>query len=77
MIDWTYKESILLINGIKDHYEYLMLFFDASNNKVKILEEMREIKKKIYDLKFEEWKRDKLWEYINDDIEYSDLWNFV
>jgi hypothetical protein len=46
------------------------------NNK-EYFEIMYNLKKDIYNLKFEMWKRDKLWEYLNNDISYVDLWRFI
>lgn len=73
----TYKESVLLVDLIKQDYEALTLFFDTSDNRKELLRQKYSIKKQIYSLNFEEWKKDKLWEYINDDVEYSQLWRFI
>jgi len=75
--DWNYKESLVPIVKIKKHYEDIMLSFSVFGGNNNVIKSIREIKDEIYSLKFEEWKRDKLWEYLNDDITYVDLWFFV
>lgn len=74
---WNYKESLFYINYIKSSYVNIMLSFSIFGDNLELLEKIRKLKKSIYSLRFEEWKRDKLWEYINDDIEYIDLWRFI
>lgn len=75
--EWNYKESLYFINAVKRKYEDIMLSFSVFNNNKNTDNSLRKIKKDIYSLKFEEWKRDKLWEYINDDIDYVSLWQFI
>lgn len=74
---WNYKESLFYINYIKSSYVNIMLSFSIFGDNLELLEKIRKLKKSIYSLRFEEWKKDKLWEYINDDIEYIDLWRFI
>lgn len=74
---WNYKESLYFIDAIKKHYEDIMLSFSILGGNYKTFEKAYEIKKGIYSLEFEEWKKDKLWEYINGDVEYIQLWSFV
>ena len=74
---WNYKESLFYINYIKSSYVNIMLSFSMFGGNFETIDKIRQLKRSIYSLKFEEWKRDKLWEYINDDIEYTDLWSFV
>lgn len=75
--EWNYKESLYFINAVKRKYEDIMLSFSVFNNNKNTDNSLRKIKKDIYSLKFEEWKRDKLWEYLNNDIEYVELCKFI
>lgn len=75
--EWNYKESLFFIDLIKKKYEDIMLSFSIFGGNYEIFEKVYKLKKDIYSLKFEEWKKDKIWEYINGDIEYSVLWSFV
>ena len=79
MVDktWNYKESLYFIDAVKKHYEDIMLSFSVYGKNQEKRNKIREIKKDIYKLNFEQWKKDKLWEYIVDDIEYTELWKFA
>ena len=73
----NYKECLYFISDVKNHYKGIMHSFSVYGKNQEQRNKIREIKKSIYDLNFEYWKKDKLWEYINNDIEYIDLWRFV
>jgi hypothetical protein len=77
---WNYKESLFFITLVKKKYEDIMLSFSVFGGNKECFEKAYKIKKDIYSLDFgenEEWKKDKLWEYMNGDIEYSQLWDFA
>lgn len=70
--NWTFKETISIIEALKqDYYGALTLFkcFDISD-KIQLI---RQFKNDIYALHFEEWKRDRIWDYLNDNIEFDIL----
>lgn len=75
--EWTYKQSLYYISSIKEEYKGFMTSFCMFGNNKEYFEIMYNLKKDIYNLKFEMWKRDKLWEYLNNDISYIELWRFV
>ena len=79
MVDksWNYKECLYFIGNVKNYYEDIMHSFSVYGKNQDKRNKIRELKKSIYDLSFEYWKKDKLWEYINNDIEYVELWRFV
>ena len=74
---WSYKESLYYIGIIKKHYDNIMLSFSVFGGNNAYFEKVKDLKNKIYKLKFDEWKKDKLWEFLNNDIDYSMLWSFV
>lgn len=78
---WNYKECLKFITSVKDDYVgFLHSFYNAeskSRNKKLFYGKAREIKKQIYSLEFEEWRKDKLWEYLNGDIPYEELYWFI
>ena len=39
--------------------------------------EVRKFKQDIYALKYEEWKKDRVWDYLNDNIEFEVFNNFL
>ena len=69
-VNWTFKEVVLNIEALKSQYkEFLSPFF---NNKKVV-----EWRDKIYALRMEEWRRDRLWEYLNGDIELDVLQKLI
>lgn len=69
-INWSYKEIVNHIEALKSQYvEFLSPFFNS-----KKIVEWRD---KIYSLKMEEWRRDRLWEYLNGDIELDVLQKLI
>ena len=75
--EWTYKESLCYIRQLKAKYEGFMTSFCVFGGNKDYFEKVYNFKKEIYSLTFEDWKIDKLWEFLNDDISYIDLWRFV
>ena len=75
--EWSFKESLFFIDAIKKQYEDFMLSFSIFGGNYDLYVKIYDLKKNIYSLQFEEWKKDKLWEYLNNDIDYIQLWNFV
>ena len=67
---WTFKEVIEIIKALKQDYYGALALFDCFNIKDKV-DLIRKFKQDIYSLKFEEWKRDRVWDYLNDNIEYD------
>lgn len=77
---WDYKECLYFISDIKKNYEGVMHSFSIFKNNKEVFNKAYEIKKQIYDLEFSQkdsWKKDKLWEFMNGDIDYIELWKFV
>jgi len=74
---WSYEESLYFIVNVKRYYEDITLSFSVFGGNNRCFEDVRNLKRKIYSLEFEEWKKDKLWEFLNNDIDYSVLWSFV
>ena len=75
-----YKECLYFISNIKKEYEGVMHSFSIFKNNKEVFDKAYEIKNQIYSLdfgKYDNWKKDKLWEYINNDIDYIELWKFV
>lgn len=61
-VNWTFKEVVCNIEALKTQYkEFLSPFFNT-----KMIRLWRD---KIYSLQMEEWRCDRLWEYLNGDIE--------
>lgn len=67
---WTFKEVVKNIKAIKLRYEEVLLSFSNYRMKEQI-EFRKEARNSVYVLDMPEWKKDRLWEYLNDflDIE--------
>lgn len=62
----TFNQFVESARVLKDNYECLLMpFFRAK--------EVRCWKTMIYSLNIISWKHDKLWEYLNGDLEYEEL----
>ena len=68
--NWSFKETISFIDAMKQDYNSALSLFNCFNihDKVQLI---RQFKNDIYALRFEEWKRDRIWDYLNDNIEYE------
>lgn len=62
----TFKQFVESAKVLKDNFECLLTPFFRPK-------EIRCWKTMIYSLDMVEWKRDKLWCYLNGDIEYEEL----
>ena len=74
--DLKYKELVLIIEAVKTKYKVFVasfLYFESQ----KQYECVSNLKKQVYALQFEEWKKDKIWEYLNDYEEYEELLKFI
>lgn len=74
--NWTFKETIENVEVIKSQMGDIIASFWRFDLK-KEVEFISNLKKQIYSLKFEEWKRDKIWEYINGYEYYEELVKFI
>lgn len=75
-LNWKFKDVVEQIEGIKADYKDVItsfLYFDL-RKKVKF---QYKIKQQVYSLNFEMWKRDKIWEYLNDYVEFESLKRFI
>ena len=64
--EMSYREIVNNIDKIKDKYDEVFLSFFVA-------EKIREWKDFIYSLKINDNQKNKLWEYLNEDIKKSDL----
>ena len=70
--NWTFREFILNLRALRNSYEDFLCSFSCFEQKQK-LKFIREFCTQIYDLPYEEWKRDRIWDYLNDDIPFEAL----
>lgn len=70
--DWGFKEVIENIETLKNQYHGFLTSFNIFERK-KGLKLCREFKTKLYRLKFDEHRKNLIWKYINDEIEYEEM----
>lgn len=63
-LEWDYDTVVDNIKTLKDNYLFSLASFNF-NIKARI-EYIKYVKNQIYSLKFDEFRRDKIWEYLND-----------
>ena len=69
---WTFKDAISKITAIKQEYLGVLSLFSCYD----IREKKRYIcdtRKTIYSMQMRDWQKDKLWEYMNDDVDFRVL----
>lgn len=71
------NESLYFITNTKKHYEGIMSSFCVFGGNYELFKTIKELKKQIYNLNYENWKRDKIWEYLNNDISLNELCKFL
>ena len=71
-VNWKFGEVILYVRALKIQYEGILASFSyfEQPNKVEFIKNFRN---SIYSFNFEEWKKDRLWDYINDFLPYEEL----
>lgn len=75
--EWAYKESLCYIRQLKAKYEGIMSSFCVFGGNYELFKTIKELKNQIYNLNYENWKRDKIWEYLNNDITLNELCKFL
>ena len=69
---WTFKELVENIEVIKSQVWDIITSFSYFDIK-KEVDFKRRLRKTIYSFKFEEWRRDRILEYIYNDVEFDVL----
>ena len=75
-VSWKYNDFVKNAKAFKRTYNVLLTSFYLVHPKLSN-EFIRKTKNNIYSLSFELWKRDKCWEYLNNDIDFAFLSSFV
>ena len=70
--NWTFKELVDNIEVIKSQIWDIITSFSYFDIK-KEVDFKRRLRKTIYSFKFEEWRRDRILEYIYNDVEFDVL----
>lgn len=62
--NWNFKQIVFNLRALKSQYNGILCSFSYFDRH-KVVEFKRACRNKIYALQFEEWKKDRLWEYLN------------
>lgn len=63
--NWSFKEIVNNLEALKEEYLDILVFFSSLELREKVVF-MRKTRDAIYSLKFEEQKKDRIWNYFND-----------
>lgn len=69
---WSFKEAIDKIVAIKQEYLGVLSLFSCFEIKKK-RQYIIDTKKDIYSIRIKDWQKDKLWEFMNDDLDFKVL----
>lgn len=78
MIDVNAKfdDVILNIKTLKENYNSSLASFRYFEKK-QLIEYKKNIRNNVYSLQFEEWKKDKIWNFLNGFEEFETLENLI
>lgn len=71
---WTFRDLVRNARRLKKDYVFCLTFFsyDYTYEELKYRNNIiRETKRNLYNLNMEEWKIDKVWEYMNEDLTHA------
>lgn len=72
--NWTFKDVVNNLKALRLKYEGVLASFSCYEIKDKI-NFKRNLRNSFYALDFEEWKKDKIWDYMNGFEVYEVLQN--
>lgn len=62
--NWTFKETVDNLKTLKNEYNEVLASFSYFTSKERITF-LKATRDSFYALKFEQWKKDKIWDYMN------------
>ena len=69
---WDFKKTIDNVTALKQEYLGVLALFSCYEIKDK-KNYIQKVRKDIYSLNMRDWQKDKIWEYMNDDVEFRVL----
>lgn len=73
---WTFRDLVINAKRLKQEYSFCLTFFSYNYTYEELKYRnniIRETKRKLYALDIDEWKINKIWEYMNGDEYMSTL----
>lgn len=75
-IDTKFDDVVLNIKTLKENYNRSLASFRYFEKK-QLIEYKKSIRNNVYSLQFEEWKKDKIWDFLNGFEEFETLENLI
>ena len=69
-LSWKYSEVVCNLKALKSQYKEILASFYYTKDEYKFI---KEIKDKIYSFNFDINKKDRIWEYLNDDLSQFEI----
>jgi len=73
---YTFQSIILNLKAIKTNYTGILSSFLVFDIHSKLLC-LRQIHDQFYSLNLETWKIDRIWEYLNNDLDYETIFHIA
>ena len=73
--NWSYEETINNLRALRNSYEEILRSFSCFQSRKQVWF-VYNTKRMFYSLNFEQWKKDRIWEYMNRDIDFDILKRF-
>ena len=76
---WDFKQAVDNIRAIKQEYLSCLSLFSyiKSNNLSDKKNYIHNVRSEIYKIRIDRWQIEKLWEFMNDDLDYIELYNMA
>lgn len=71
-LNWTFKDFINNLEALTFQYREVVASFSSKQLQEETLF-IRRTRKIIYSFNFEEWKKDRIWEVLNNDFDVDEL----
>lgn len=75
-VNAKFDDIILNIKTLKENYNSSLASFRYFEKK-QLIEYKKRIRNNVYSLQFEEWKKDKIWNFLNGFEEFETLENLI
>ena len=73
---YTFKNIVLNLKTIKSNYTGFLSSFSVFKHREKVLCH-KQIHDQFYSLNLDTWKIDRIWEYLNNDLDYESLFSIA
>ena len=76
MGDLSFIEIVKCVGILKQSYDLFLVSFFSAPSWVRAVR-IKDFRDIIYSMKLAEWKKDKIWEYLNNDMTLDELKNIA